>query len=210
MILYLTKKTFERYNLISPDKYSLQGQKLHQVVKKAEEGNRLLEWGGKIFYFDKRKCIQVMNFASKFTLFLFDIKVKDLCGIGDLIYRYLMEFYYDNKEMSKLLVRLSKEHPFVIFDKLKDKSTIAALNYVETFYADYGYLFYKYFEGNILQTIKINDDINKDYLFTTKIEGKSTPDYFYSGERFVKLLKEYYAKINNKDELNAKKSIDIA
>ena len=34
--------------------------------------------GLKLFYFDRRKCVQAANFASKLTLFLFDIKNEEI------------------------------------------------------------------------------------------------------------------------------------
>jgi hypothetical protein len=72
------------------------------VIEK-ESGDKLLEWGAKLFYFDRRKCIQVVNFASKFTLFLIDIKVIDLENVGDMMAHYLLELYKSDREMTKAL-----------------------------------------------------------------------------------------------------------
>lgn len=61
-----------------------------------------MEWGGKLFYFDRRKCLQVVNFASKLTLVLVDIKVDDLPSVGNLIANYLFDVYSESKEMKKI------------------------------------------------------------------------------------------------------------
>ena len=56
-----------------------------ESVSTKESGNELLEWGGKLFYFDCRKCIRFTNFASNYTLFLFDIKMSEVQNVGNLI-----------------------------------------------------------------------------------------------------------------------------
>ncbi len=50
------------------------------IILKGEDktGDQLLEWGLKLFYFDGMKCVQAVNFASKLTLFLFDIKNEEI------------------------------------------------------------------------------------------------------------------------------------
>lgn len=37
---------------------------LVENVIEVERGDRLLEWGAKIFYLDRKKCIQVSNFCK--------------------------------------------------------------------------------------------------------------------------------------------------
>ncbi len=78
MIIYATKLTFERYKLKPPAELKPPLNMVARTVIENESGDKLLEWGAKLFYFDKRKCIQVVNFASKFTLFLIDVKIADL------------------------------------------------------------------------------------------------------------------------------------
>ena len=109
MILYLTRKTFERYKLDPPENSLFPVKEITAAVKEREQGIGLLEWGGKLFYFDRRKCIQFSNFASKFTVFLFDAKVEKLPFLGEAIFMYLFDFYQGNKEMTKLLKRLADE-----------------------------------------------------------------------------------------------------
>lgn len=78
MILYVTKETFERFKLKMPeDMQSKPVALLAQSVIDREAGDRFLEWGGKLFYFDRRKCLQVSHFSSKLTFFLVDIKLAE-------------------------------------------------------------------------------------------------------------------------------------
>ena len=100
MIIYATKQTFERYKLKLPQELSSPLNQIAEAVIENESGDKLLEWGAKLFYFDKRKCIQVVNFASKLTLFLVDVKVADLENVGDMMAHYLLELYKTDKHMA--------------------------------------------------------------------------------------------------------------
>ncbi len=74
MIIYGTKQTLERYKLKLPQEILDEKDDSAQTVLQNESGDKLQEWGAKLFYFEGRKYIQVVNFDSKFTLFLIDIK----------------------------------------------------------------------------------------------------------------------------------------
>lgn len=60
-----------------------------------EKGNKLVEWGAKLFYFDCRKCLQICNFASKLTIILGDVKKADLESIGQMRAMYFLNLYSD-------------------------------------------------------------------------------------------------------------------
>lgn len=92
MIIYATKQTIDRYGIKLPENF--QDPIMRQIaldVYNGEKDNCLLEWGAKLFYFDRHKCIQICNFASKLTIVLVDIKKSDLKDVGDLVARYLMD-----------------------------------------------------------------------------------------------------------------------
>lgn len=190
MIIYATKQTFERYKLKLPGELTPPMNKLAEAVIEKESGDKFLEWGAKLFYFDRRKCIQVVNFASKFTLFLIDIKINDLIHIEDFVAHYLLTLYKDDQQMTKALQKLFEKSPAVCFAKLTDKSAIATLNATQSRFAGDGDLFYDFIKDGILNTTKINWMINFDWLFTMKIDGNT--EYFYAGERFRTLLLDRY------------------
>lgn len=190
MIFYVTKQTFERYKLKMPEDMSFPMNEIAKATIARESGNRLLEWGGKLFYFDRRKCIQFVNFASKFTLFLIDIKVDELPMVGNYIANYLLDIYSGDKKMIKLLERFFEEHPACCFSKLTDKSAISTLNRTQWTFAEDGYRFYDYIENGILNTREINKKVNTDWIFTQKINGKT--EYFYAADKFKELLINMY------------------
>jgi len=190
MIFYVTKQTFERYKLKMPEDLSFPMNQIARATIARESGNSLLEWGGKLFYFDRRKCIQFVNFASKLTIFVFDIKMDDLPMVGNYIANYLLDIYSNDKMMIQYLKKLFEEHPACFFSKLTDKSAISTLNRTQWMFAEDGYRFYDFIENGILNTRKINKLVNTDWLFTQKINGKT--EYFYAADKFKKLLTEKY------------------
>lgn len=193
MIVYATQKTVDRYQLKMPDELSSPLKESVGAVIEREAGDRLLEWGMKLFYFNRRKCLQIANFASKFTLFLVDIKVGDLKHIGTLMAHYMYDIYSDNPEMISLLDRFFNEHSVVVISRLKDKSIIAQLNHSQIYFADDGYRLYDFVEDGYVKGKKINEFFNTQWLVTQMNDGKK--EYVYPTEIFEKLLKErYYGK----------------
>lgn len=191
MIIYLTKESRERLNIPLTSEMKTDMKLLAEKIIERESGDKLLEWGAKLFYFDRRKCLQVVNFASKLTLILIDIKVKDTFDIPNFMAMYMQEIYKDDALMTKLLKRFFEENPFAAYSALKDKSIISTLNHTQNGYLEDGYRFYEFIENNTMQSKKLNYKINFDWIFTGKVDGKT--DYFVSGEKFAELLKERYS-----------------
>lgn len=191
MIIYATKQTVERYGIKMPEEF--QEPVMKQIaldVYNREKGDRLLEWGAKLFYFDRRKCIQVCNFASKFTVVLVDIKKSELETAGDLVAGYMLDIYSDDKTMTALLKQHFKMHPLVIFAKLTDKKIISTMNNFQLTYLNDGYRLYDFIDNGILKTRELNRNINTDYVAREKINGETK--YFFPAEKFAELLKDYY------------------
>lgn len=186
MIIYATQQTFERYKLKYPKELTPPTCQIVKTVLENESGDKILEWGAKLFYFDKRKCIQVVNFASKLTLFLFDVKVADLKNLGDIIVHYLLELYKTDKQMIKALEKMFEANPITCFEKLTDKSAIATLNTTQRQFADNGYCFYEFIRDGVLHTLEINHAVNFNWLFTMKINGRT--EYIYAGEKFREIV----------------------
>ena len=125
MIIYPTKQTIERYNIPAFEELDDVGKIISQQVISDEHDDPLLQWGCKLLYFDKRKCLQLVNFASKFTIFMVDVKVADLKYVPNTMFEFLFDYYEGNKVMTKCLKKLAEDHPFVTFAPLKDKRIIS-------------------------------------------------------------------------------------
>ena len=190
MILYATTQTIQRYKLKMLNELSPEMPSLALAIIERDAGSMLREWGMKLFYFDGRKCLQAVNFASKFTLFLFDIKVADLENLGLLMAQYILDRNAEDAEMTKCLIRMFEQDQFVAFAPLKNRNMIATLNHTQSDYAFDGERFWDYIENGTLHTRKINRDINWNYFFTYKAIGMK--DYYFPAELFRELVvKEY-------------------
>jgi hypothetical protein len=193
MILYATKQTIERFNIKMPyEMHPISEASSNQVIKE-QQGDPLLEWGLKLFYFDRRKCIQAMNFASKLTIFLIDVKVSDIGYIANSIALYLFDMYKDDQCMVQLLEKLFSQYTLCAFSKLTDRSIISSLNRNQMVFAYDGNLFFDYLENGVLQTRRINYDVNFKWIVTKSIAGKT--EYIYPGEYFKELVNDRYRKL---------------
>ena len=191
MILYATKQTIKELNIPMLEELSPFNQLLSTKVIEQESNNKLLEWGIKIFYFDGRKCIQAMNFASKLTIFIFDIEKEQIAYIADAIAKYLFDIYSKDKRMKKILEKFFEDFPVCAFLKLQDKSIITSLNHNQIDFAEDGYRFYDYIDKGILKTRQINKDFNWKYLVSINKNNKK--DYINPAEFFRELLFEKYS-----------------
>lgn len=196
MILYITKKTKDRFNI---PLYSELTDELELLARNilVKEQDDIFKWGVKIFYFDRRKCLQIMNFASKVSIFLIDIKVKDLKEISNMLAHYLKIIYEDDLEVVELLDRYFKETPISFFDTLKDRSVIGSLNHNERYFLEGGYRLYDFIENGILHTIRLNKQFNFRYIVGKKSNGKT--EYIVPGEEFKKMLSQRYETLYNQE-----------
>lgn len=191
MIFYATKKTFDRYKLISFEEIEINDCRIDKAEIMKEQGNRLYEWAVKVFYVDGRKSLAVMNFASKLTIFIVDLKVDEMIHFADIIVYFLNEIYKDDYDMKNdLLPKYLSETTFGVFAPLKDKSMISHVNRIVSDFAWDGERFFDFIKDGIMNTKEINRQVNFDFLVSDKIDGKV--DYIYPAERFKELLTEKY------------------
>lgn len=197
MILYATKQTIERFRIKMPNQMHPVSETVSNQILNEQQGDALLEWGVKLFYFDRQKCIQAMKFASKLTIFLFDVKIDDMEYVANCIALYLLDLYKTDKNIVNLLEKLFSQHSLCAFSKLTNRNIISSLNRNQLDFADDGYAFFNYIENGILQTRKINHDINFNWLVTQSINGRT--EYIYSGEIFKALLIDRYKNVIRRD-----------
>jgi hypothetical protein len=192
MILYATKQTIDRLKIKMPNEMHPIPKAASKQIILTEQEDSLLEWGLKLFYFDRRKCIQAMNFASKLTIFLIDVKVDDMENVANIIALYLLEMYKTDINMVRTLKKFFSQNSLCAYSRLTDRSIISSLNRNQMVFANDGFAFYDYFENGILQTRKMNQNVNFEWMVTQKINGKTK--YIYPGERFKELLLERYRR----------------
>lgn len=190
MIYYATRETMQRYKLNTPAEMDPSLSPLAQAIIQREAGSRIYEWGCKLFYFDRRKCLQLMHFETKMIIYLVNLKVDDLQYAADAMADYLMEMYASDSEMQRALMQFFASAPITIFDKITDRSMIAAMNFALSDWAMDGYRFYDYISDGILHTKKINREVN-DRVATVMNNGKK--QWIIPYEFFAQTIKERFA-----------------
>lgn len=190
MIIYATKETMQRYKLKTPDQLVPEVAPFAKTVVERDQGNRLYEWGCKLFYFDRRKCLQFMHFETKFVVFLVDIKLKEMKHAFSFLAQFLMELYSADPIMLRALERYFESSPFVVIDKIRDRSIIASMNNIQTRWAMDGNLFYRYIRDGILHTKQINRDVN-NYPVGRIVDGQKK--FFFPCQRFEQVIKENFS-----------------
>lgn len=191
MILYATKETLQRYKLKTSEEFDPETAHLVRALVERDRGSRLFEWGCKLFYFDRRKCLQIMHFETKLVIFLADVKVKDLACIGDIMAHYLLELYAEDPTMPQALKNYFAASPLLCFDRIADRSIIASLNRVQSDWTWDGYRFYEYIEDGFLHVKKANRDVNK-MPQSRRINGKE--EWLFPYELFAQTIKKYFGE----------------
>lgn len=87
-----------------------------------------------------------------------------------------------------IILNFNKKMPH----KITDRSIISTLNKTQRDWAEDGYRFYEFIENGILQSKKINRQINRDWIFTRKVNGKT--EYIRSAEEFERIIKENFGE----------------
>lgn len=191
MILYATKETIQRFGIPMIDELSDFNQVLAKKLIEEQTGDPLLEWGIKIFYFDRRKCVQAVNYASKMAIFLFDLKNDEIAYISNAIAQYLLNIFENDKEMEKTLKKFFEDYPFCTFSKISNRSIISSLNHNQLEFAGDGDAFYDYIENGVLKTKDINKEFNWEWITTNTINGKK--EYIYPAKCFREMLLKRYS-----------------
>lgn len=187
MIIYLTRQSVKDLDLAMPDEVSPEMKRVIQPILKQEKGDPFYEWAGKLFYFEGRRCLQLMHFQSKFTIYLVDVLDTTLNDLGTWIVRYLFEIYNEKPEMERLLHAFAKENPRVCLDRLTDRSMISTMNMTERTLVDDGQQMREFIKKSVFKSIDFNKKANFENL---QSYGKKEKDY--PANRFEQMLKTRY------------------
>ena len=190
MIYYATKEAMQRYKLKTPEEMGSSIAPVAQAVKQKEAGQRIYEWGCKLFYFDRRKCLQIMHFETKLVIYLVDLKIAEREHAGNTVAHYLMDMYKSDREMCRALEAFFASSPVVIFDRITDRSIIGSMNSTLNQWTYGGSRFYDYISDGILHTKRINRDVN-EMPTTVTIDGKK--EWIVPYKYFAQVIKERFS-----------------
>lgn len=197
MIIYCTKQMMKDYDLKIPeDMISKTSAAIAKSTIEKEKNDDMLKWAAKSFEFDGQLSVIFMNLASKLTVVYPGCTYDDVVYMGHVLASYIIEIYKGRPGMKRLLERFYEDHQATAFDKLTDKSAIAALNSRLVNDMQGGELLYDYIDKDaqsgrpILHSIEFNKDLNWKQPAAVKINGAK--EYVIPAEYFETLLRQRY------------------
>ncbi len=190
MIYYATKETMQRFKLKTPEMIHPSVSLLAQAIKQKEAGQRIYEWGCKVFDFSRRTCLQIMHFEIKMVIYLIDWKTDEIEHAANAVAEYLPDMYKDDKQMHEALKRFFKSAFHVVFDRITDRSMITSMNSLLIRWAMDGYRFYDYIDNGTLYTKKINRDVN---AFPMTIIKNGKKEWIIPYEYFAQEIKRRFS-----------------
>ena len=191
MLFYLTKQTIERFGIRLPEALKPKEKAAAEALIEKEAEDPLLVWGGKLFYQQGKKYLQLVNPATKLTVILADLKKKDMEDLSWTLGRYLMALFEGEWETRAAIRRMFENSPGQAFAALKDRSVISTLNHIQMYLLDDpAFIREKAEPGEQLPALGAARWINEKYLFTFVENGKT--GYDYSSERFRSLVLERF------------------
>ena len=189
MIFYATKKMLELYEIPQMGVLTPAQAENEKAVVEKEKGDDIFEWGANVFLFEGQHCIQLMNFTSKFSVFLFNIGRDALVHLQHLVAYYVTDMYKDDPEMTDVLKKYFAEGIGIAYDRLVNKSIMSSMVHVMGDDMSEGERFYRFVVAKKLQTKKVNYWINFERSFYNK-----DSEAFFSGKKFKEVLLARFAK----------------
>ena len=161
MNYYYTKLTATRYGLELDDTPQTSNQ----------ENMNLFSWGVKIVYIQGKKSLQVLHYASKFTVLMFNISKRDMASFDGLFKSYLDMIFLEDPLMRNALKNYFEEADMGYDYPLKDKSIIARLNKNQTNYFDDMDWIFNFVQDDMLYFDDLCLNLNQHNLTRETIDG---------------------------------------
>ena len=181
MNIYVTKETAKRLKLPAVSEPSA-----------AEECDLLMSWGAKLYYFNRRKCIQLVNYETRLTIVLDDLRAQKSAAIPDLLMASLQELFKGDQEMLTCLERMEKEGPVRYGTPIRNRKILSSIVFNETTFLARDVIPKGFVQEGALLTRELNWYLNMQHLFAETIHESgmvSNP-----GEKFRKRMVERFGE----------------
>lgn len=192
MIIYSTKETIKQFNIKMSRELGYPLNEAAQAVINREGGDELLEWGAKYFEFDGRKCMQIMNLASMFTLFLVDVGRVELHHIGNMMANYMHDIYENDEKMLGAIEKMFSISNGICHVSLNDSNVLMMMTQTQLKFALNGRRFYSFVENGVLNVSAINKQFNREWPVRITVDDKS--EEFLPADKFRELMIERFGK----------------
>lgn len=192
MIIYSTRETIKQFDIKMPNELRYPSNEAALAVIAREGGDELLEWGTKYFEFDGRKCMQIMNFASMFTMFLMDVGKVELHHIGNMMANYMHDIYKSDNEMLCSIKKMFSVSNGISHTALNDNNILMMMTQTQLKFALNGRRFYSFVENGTLQVSRINEQFNREWPVRITIDDKAKE--FVPADKFRELVTARFGK----------------
>ena len=186
MIIYSTKETIKQFDIKMSQTLPSPKNEAAQAIIDRAGGDDLLKWSAKYFEFDGRKCMQIMNMASMFTLFLMDVGKVELHYIGNMMANYMHDIYKDDAEMLSSIEKMFECHNGICHTALNDTNVLMMMTQIQLKFALNGRRFYDYVENGVLKTSEINNTFNRQWPVRVSVDDKD--EEFVPADKFRELM----------------------
>ena len=192
MIIYSTKETIKQFNIKMSQSLPYPKNEAAQAIIDREGSDDLLKWSAKYFEFDGKKCMQIMNMASMFTLFLMDVGKVELHYIGNMMANYMHDIYENDAEMLSAIEKMFEKTGGVCHTALNDTNVLMMMTQIQLKFALNGRRFYDYVENGVLKTAEINKTFNRGWPVRISVDG--VDEEFVPADKFRELMIARFAE----------------
>ncbi len=192
MIIYSTKETIKQFDIKMSLSLPYPKNEAAQAIIDREGGDDLLKWSAKYFEFDGRKCMQIMNMASMFTLFLVDVGRVELHYIGNMMANYMHDIYKNDREMLGAIEKMFEKTGGICHTDLNDTNVLMMMTQTQLKFALNGRRFYDFVENGVLKTSEINKTFNRQWPVRVMVDDKA--EEFVPADKFRELMVKRFAE----------------
>lgn len=192
MIIYSTKETIKQFDIKMSQSLPYPKNEAAQAILDREGSDELLCWSAKYFEFDGKKCMQLMNMASMFTLFLMDVGKMELHYIGNMMANYMHDIYKNDAEMLGAIEKMLEKTGGICHTALNDTNVLMMMTQTQLKFALNGRRFYDFVENGVLKTSEINKTFNREWPVRVTVDDKI--EEFVPADKFRELIVERFGK----------------
>lgn len=192
MIIYSTKETIKQFDIKMSLSLPYPKNEAAQAIFDREGSDELLKWSAKYFEFDGKKCMQIMNMASMFTLFLMDVGKVELHYIGNMMANYMHEIYKNDTEMLSAIEKMFEKTGGICHTDLNDTNVLMMMTQTQLKFALNGRRFYDFVEDGVLKTSEINKTFNRGWPVRVTVDDKA--EEFVPADKFRELMVQRFGE----------------
>ncbi len=111
------------------------------------------EWHANVFYYNRKKCVILMNNLTRYCITLFDIKAKDFKQFYQIVLNSIKETFLAEGFLEKQVNKYIENCGVIDFTKTHDRSILSQIN---QFIIDISWQIEEYLPSEQLNLVELN------------------------------------------------------